>query len=110
MGCCSSCTGKGDPPKKKEESVSFTRQQQTQRQESAHSMPAPQPVAQISGPMQSANPFQRSFAPTIAPPSGGVVGGALTFVALYNYDARTSEDLSFVKGEFMGRKEVLIKC
>lgn len=34
-----------------------------------------------------------------APMMPGAGGGALTFVALYSYDARTAEDLSFTKGE-----------
>ena len=41
----------------------------------------PQQVPRIGGPMRPQQP-----------------GGALQFVALYNYSARTAEDLSFSKG------------
>jgi len=103
MGCCTSAP---EQPKKKADSVSFTHQSQT-TSNSTHQvrvMPShqPQQVSQISGPMQPGNPFQRAYmpgqigAPTVGAPVGG---GALTFVALYNYEARTSEDLSFMKGK-----------
>ena len=105
MGCCTSAP---EQPKKKADSVSFTHQSQT-TSNSTHQvrvMPShqPQQVSQISGPMQPGNPFQRAYmpgqiqigSPTVGAPVGG---GALTFVALYNYEARTSEDLSFMKGE-----------
>ena len=42
------------------------------------------------------NPFMnRGPAQSLGPPGGG---GALTFVALFDYEARTAEDLSFRKG------------
>ncbi|OCT74645.1 hypothetical protein XELAEV_18033632mg [Xenopus laevis] len=39
------------------------------------------------------------FAPTPVPYPGGLTGGVTVFVALYDYEARTTEDLSFRKGE-----------
>ena len=66
---------------------------------SAHMM---QPMAgSISGPMQG-NPFQRGM-PGMGmggPMGGGGRGGTLTYIALYDYDARTHEDLTFRKGEY----------
>ena len=73
----------------------------------ANPQPSRAPVSQISGPM--GGPFGRAAggggyggarigAPAI--PGGG--GGALAFVALYGYEARTAEDLSFAKGEDEG--------
>jgi hypothetical protein len=44
--------------------------------------------------MNTANPFARAGPATQS--MGG--GGALTFVALFDYEARTAEDLSFNKG------------
>ena len=54
----------------------------------------------ISGPMQS-NPFQRSMPGGGGGMPGGGSGGALTYVALYDYDARTHEDLTFRKGKYI---------
>lgn len=41
------------------------------------------------------------MAPSLAPPGqvGGARRGALMFLGLYKYEARTAEDLSFDKGE-----------
>uniref|UniRef100_A0A8C5Q669 Tyrosine-protein kinase n=1 Tax=Leptobrachium leishanense TaxID=445787 RepID=A0A8C5Q669_9ANUR len=39
------------------------------------------------------------FSPVPASYPGGIIGGVTVFVALYDYEARTSEDLSFRKGE-----------
>ncbi|KAE8598494.1 hypothetical protein XENTR_v10016842 [Xenopus tropicalis] len=39
------------------------------------------------------------FSPTPVPYPGGLTGGVTVFVALYDYEARTTEDLSFRKGE-----------
>ena len=62
---------------------------------SAHMMP---PMASsISGPMQG-NPFQRSMPGMVGPMSSNR-GGTLTYIALYDYDARTHEDLTFRKGK-----------
>lgn len=54
--------------------------------------------------MQPNNPFQRANmgggGAVMIPPGGG--SGALSFVALYDYEARTAEDLSFAKGQLIG--------
>jgi hypothetical protein len=67
---------------------------------SAHMM---QPMAgSISGPMQG-NPFQRNM-PGMGmggPMGGGGRQGTLTYIALYDYDARTHEDLTFRKGKIL---------
>lgn len=53
----------------------------------------------VSGPMQPGGAFARGYnMPQMGATGASVGGGALSFVALYNYDARTAEDLSFVKG------------
>lgn len=110
MGCCTSAPEK---PKKKTESVSYTQQQATFPQQGQRYTQEPQVhisrgppgynASNISGPMAPGmSPFGRSYMPQVGPPTvslPGVGGGALTFVALYNYDARTAEDLSFNKGE-----------
>ena len=110
------CTSSPEKPKTKSDSVSFTSQQQNVQKFDAHgghvSMQQhrgyggpqhhQQPrVTNIGGPMQPSNPFQRANmvggGPVHITPGGGT--GALSFVALYDYDARTAEDLSFRKGE-----------
>lgn len=110
------CTSSPEKPKTKSDSVSFTSQQQTvqkfdahgghihaQQQQRGYGGPQHQQriTANIGGPMQPNNPFQRANivggGPVHIPPGGG--SGALSFVALYDYDARTAEDLSFAKGE-----------
>lgn len=124
MGCC---TSKPETPKPAAGSVTYTSQHPTQpspgmgrsggvgqvhpvspgRLNIAHH-PQPQQM-QIGGPMgqQRSGPFAPRFGgqqamvgqPMIGGPMRPQQGGALTFVALYNYTARTAEDLSFVKGE-----------
>lgn len=111
-----SCVSSPERPQKNTESVSFTNQQQNpQGQRYQHGNQANQqrnyPMQQqqqapmgISGPMQPGNPFQRGMPGgqmRIGQPmgaGGGGTGGALSFVALYEYTARTAEDLSFHKG------------
>ena len=111
------CTSSPEKPKQNQDSVAFTHQQQHQpSQAHMNSGPSSHPMAiqrsaaypgvqpshmmspmgggSISGPMQS-NPFQRSMPGSSMP---GSSGGALTYVALYDYDARTHEDLTFRKG------------
>lgn len=111
MGCC---TSSPEEPKKIDGSVSFTSQKaaQQQRQQAGHGghgqphtgaqvhMGHPQaggynrqPV--IAVPNNQSNPFSR-VGPATQSLGGG--GGALTFVALFDYEARTAEDLSFHKG------------
>ena len=115
MGCCTSAP---EQPKKKSDSVQYTPQQSQHpagRRQEPSRIPvthAPQQhVSSISGPMQPGGGFGRPYMPNIgAPmvPGGGGGGGALTFVALYNYEARTAEDLSFVKGELMAKVRILL--
>ena len=99
MGCCTSAA----EPQKKNESVSFQRSGQQQQQQQGvvggggqvrvnqgyNRQPMhQQPVATPQG----SNPFANR---TVGP---ATTGGALTFVALFDYEARTAEDLSFRKG------------
>lgn len=42
---------------------------------------------------------QQPFLVFPSPPVGCVLGGVTFFVALYDYEARTSDDLSFTKGD-----------
>lgn len=107
MGCCTSA----DKPQKNNESVSFTT---AQKQPGHHHQQAGNPGR--GGPVQighqqqpggygqprvmnqppaNANPFSPAM-PSGGPPGGG---GAISFIALFDYDARTAEDLSFKKGE-----------
>lgn len=104
MGCCFSTE-----PQKKNESVSFTNAQKKQagQQPVGPGRGQAHVVAHAAGgyggPMgggahqpMNANPFSRGPAvPSVGAPGGG---GALSFVALFDYDARTAEDLSFRKG------------
>ena len=110
MGCCASSPEK---PKTQSGSVSYTNQTNTGYKQPAQQpqsqlqighgnmhtgMPQGRPMA-VSGPMQAGGAFSRGFnMPQMAATGAAVGGGALSFVALYNYDARTAEDLSFVKG------------
>ena len=116
MGCC---TSSPEEPKKKSDSVQYTNQQQRQQVLPSQGVPRQAPVSHlqqyhqqqqprqfvsnISGPVQPGGGFGRAYIPgmgaPVVPGGGGGGGGALTFVALYNYDARTAEDLSFIKGE-----------
>ena len=116
------CTSSPEKPKQNSGSVAFTSQQQQPGSQIHHNSGPPQshamnmprggggyPVGQpahmmqpmsssISGPMQG-NPFQRGM-PGMGPMTGGGGrGGTLTYIALYDYDARTHEDLTFRKGK-----------
>lgn len=55
------------------------------------------------------NPFANR-GPGVMPSGPATTGGALTFVALFDYEARTAEDLSFRKGmvSFMMSLYVLV--
>lgn len=111
------CASNPEKPKQNPTSVAFTSQQQQNSQIRHNSGPpsshaiaiqrsggytgGPQthmmaPMGSISSPMQN-NPFQRAM-PGVGVMSGSTAGGALTYVALYDYDARTHEDLTFRKG------------
>ena len=101
------CVGSSEKPQAKSESGRFEvdRNQSNQhgQPQRYHNQPQPsypfpggqKPASSISGPMVQGNPF----AARMGPPGGGQTGGALSFVALYDYTARTAEDLSFHKGE-----------
>lgn len=81
MGCCSSKDS--DVPKPNQTSVSYTKDDKP-------GYPA--------GVQQSLTPSSMGGA-ILPPPPPIQPQGALMFVGLYQYDARTSEDLSFHKGE-----------
>ncbi len=116
MGCCTSAA----EPQKKVDSVSFQKQKSAghaagggpQGRPQVHSgHPAAgqaythnpggmgmhqQQMMAGGNPNAHNNPFMsRGPAQSLGPPGGG---GALTFVALFDYEARTAEDLSFRKG------------
>ena len=113
MGCCAS---QPEAPKPGAESRSYV-SQHSQQQQQQHFTPVVQPHTnqmaavhhpqqqprQFGAPMQHnqlRGPFNPNFVQVGPQPVGRQQpGGALTFVALYNYSARTAEDLSFVKGE-----------
>ena len=120
MGCCAS---QPETPKPVPGSVTYTQQQSAQQQHQQHhpsnasagnqvQFQQRKPAA-VSGPMGGGGqPHGGPFgAPRGYGAPGGQMGGpmmggagrgqggALTFIALYNYSARTAEDLSFVKGE-----------
>ncbi len=105
MGCMSST----EKPQTKNESAHFAQQQNQPHQAAqqryhdssrggpaSYPYPGQQQSAGISGPAQPQNPFIN----TSRGGPGPVVQstGALSFVALYDYSARTAEDLSFHKG------------
>ena len=56
----------------------------------------------MMGNANAANPFMNRG--PVAPVGGG---GALTFVALFDYEARTAEDLSFHKGTLFSVDQAL---
>ena len=105
MGCCASAE-----PQKKNDSVSFTNTHKQVRQQPADPGRGGQVHMGMGGhqggyrgPMDSAPPQQMNsnpFSRGPAMPNMGVHmgGGVLSFIALFDYDARTAEDLSFRKG------------
>ena len=110
MGCCASAP----EPKKIDGSVSFTSQAQQkaalQNQQSggAGRHPGhPGGGGQVHmGGHAAAGPYRHQPAPQSVPANpfqrvGPTPGGALTFVALFDYEARTAEDLSFHKGTLL---------
>lgn len=119
MGCC---TSQSETPKVGANSQAFVPPQQRQ--------PPPQSQAVMSQPTAMAmhqhqqhqmkmaasqhrqGPFNPGGFVHGVPTQGGAMirpqqSGALTFIALYNYSARTAEDLSFVKGTYPYEKIVL---
>ena len=106
MGCC---TSEPEKPKKQSDSVAFhpTPTGHPAAAPQAHNQYPPrhpaqaQPQMSVGGPMQQMNnPFNRFPGNVVSSPMGAGIptGGALMFVSLYNYEARTKEDLSFGKG------------
>lgn len=76
---------------KKTETKSYTKEQPAEQQPQMHQIAQPQMNQYVAqAPPQPQAIIQQ-------PPP--VPGGVLTFVGLYDYDARTAEDLSFRKGE-----------
>ena len=114
MGCCVSGTEK---PQTKKDSQVFTtspkpvQPQMVQGRQGGYPAQAPynpqQPhqvpmsaVPTVGATAYPANPAFATRAPTVGVIGGGPARptGALMFVGLYRYDARTHEDLSFDKG------------
>lgn len=88
--CCCCCGGNANnPPAKKPETKTFVKDKEPQEQ---HQIAQPQMHQQF---IAQAPPQPQAIIQAPPPVSGGV----LTFVGLYDYDARTAEDLSFRKGE-----------
>jgi len=80
------CFGSANnPPEEKSDSKRFVKEQEKQEQPQVQRY-----EPQVSQPQPPA---------MIQPPSQMATGGVLTFVGLYDYDARTAEDLSFKKSE-----------
>lgn len=120
MGCC----GSTEKPHPKTGSVSYGQKSHTANPVSPHGPGGYQPPQHTSQPPQMArinNPqppqMSHGYPPGGMPPQLGFgsvpqvgvpqVGrpqfsnrGALMFIGLYRYDARTPEDLSFEKGEW----------
>ena len=106
MGCC---TSQPSTPKAGKDTTSYVPQpshppQGNQVNASGIPQHPQQPghaAVHRSGPFNATNFIpsgqpQKVGGPMMRPAPGA--GGALTFVALYNYSARTAEDLSFAKG------------
>ena len=70
-------------------------------------MGAPTGGLTSSGPFGSAGVGMGRMA-GMGAPGGPMTGGALTFVAVYRYDARTAEDLSFSKGSLKALLLILL--
>ena len=85
MGCC--CSGGNSAPSKKDGTKTFVKEKD---QLEEHQIAPPQ----MNQYVPQAPPQPQAI---IQPPP--VPGGVLTFIGLYDYDARTAEDLSFKKSE-----------
>ena len=103
-----SCTSQQSTPKAGKDTTSYVPQSSHPPQGNQvnasgipqHSQQPGHAAVQQLGPFNATN-----FIPSGQPQVGGPItlpapgaGGALTFVALYSYSARTTEDLSFSKG------------
>ena len=131
MGCCASTPP--ERPKPTDESKAYVPKQSPgghpNNSGHVHNMPPSQqpmmhPSAmqhqqqprQMSAPMHHQQPRSGPFNPPGGPfiQPGPIIGvpmqrppGALTYVALYSYSARTAEDLSFIKGRRTGKHAIL---
>lgn len=84
--CC--CGGGNNAPSKKPETKTFIKDKEP---------PPEQQIAQPQVHQYVAHPTPQPQMVVQPPPM--VTGGVLTFIGLYDYDARTNEDLSFKKSE-----------
>jgi len=89
MGNCFGSSN--NAPVKKNETKTFVKDKEPPEQHNYTSQPQ----------MQQFAPQPQSFVQpqAIVQPPPAVAGGVLTFIGLYDYDARTAEDLSFKKSE-----------
>lgn len=103
MGCCASSS----PAAKPVQPQTFVKppaDNRPQPEVQAAKKTVPQPVQSQTQPGRTGSTTTgasggRSYQqPPFVPAPTGSVPGVLTFIALYKYDARTKEDLSFVKG------------
>ena len=103
MGCCasSSPTAKSTQPQSYVKPPDSTGTSQAEVKKTVPQPVQPQPARTNSSAATNSvsNSVPRTNNPPFVPAPMGPAPGALTFVALYKYDARTKEDLSFVKGE-----------
>lgn len=119
MGCCAS---QSETPKAGANSQAFVPPQSRQppvQPQPGMSQPAAMAMHQhqqhqlkMAHSHQRQGPFNPGFMPGVPTHGGAIVrqqqtGGALTFIALYSYSARTAEDLSFVKGTCPYEKRAL---
>ena len=86
MGCC--CSGGNSAPSRKDGTKTFVKEKETPEE------------------LQIAPPQMNQYVPQAPPQPQAIIqqpppvpGGVLTFIGLYDYDARTAEDLSFRKSE-----------
>ena len=99
MGCCASSS----PTAKPTQPQTFVKPPADSAAQAEQKKTVPQPVVSQSqsgragSVATAASSAPRSY-PSFVPAPTGPAPGALTFIALYKYDARTKEDLSFVKG------------
>ena len=87
MGCC--CSSGNNAPAKKPETRTFVKDKEQPPEEHQIAQPQMQQFVAQAPPQPQV---------MIQPPPV-MAGGVLTFIGLYDYDARTAEDLSFKKSE-----------
>ena len=91
MGCC--CSGGNSAPSRKDGTKTFVKEKEQQED---HQIAIPQMNQYVPHAGPQAPPQPQAI---IQPPPPTMAGGVLTFIGLYDYDARTAEDLSFKKSE-----------